>query len=79
MFSIQAPTFMLLKAWECIHYKSISRGVLDSTDLLYFLVVCTLFLYLTVRKLKLNKLLCQKRPLILITNDDGDDAKGIRV
>ncbi|MGI5974532.1 MAG: gliding motility-associated ABC transporter permease subunit GldF [Paludibacter sp.] len=36
------------------HYKSISRGVLDSTDLLYFLVVCTLFLYLTVRKLKIK-------------------------
>jgi ABC-2 type transport system permease protein len=34
------------------HYKSISRGVIDSRDLIYFLSVSFFFLYLT--KLKLN-------------------------
>jgi ABC-2 type transport system permease protein len=34
------------------HYKSISRGVIDSRDLVYFLSVIILFLYLTLLKLK---------------------------
>ena len=34
------------------HYKSISRGVIDSSDVIYFLVLSTLFLELTVLKLK---------------------------
>ncbi len=34
------------------HYQSISKGVLDSRDILYFLTVAFLFLYLTVGVLK---------------------------
>jgi ABC-2 type transport system permease protein len=34
-----------------VHYKSISRGVIDSRDLIYFLSVIILFLYLTRLKL----------------------------
>jgi len=34
------------------HYKSISRGVIDSRDLLYFVIVCTTFLYATNWKIK---------------------------
>jgi ABC-2 type transport system permease protein len=34
------------------HYKSISRGVIDSRDLIYFLSVIILFLALTHFKLK---------------------------
>jgi ABC-2 type transport system permease protein len=33
------------------HYRSISRGVIDSRDLLYFLSIILLFLHLTVRNL----------------------------
>jgi len=33
------------------HYKSISRGVIDSRDLLYFLVVSYLFLFFTEQKI----------------------------
>jgi len=36
------------------HYKSMSRGVIDSRDLLYFISVSTLFVYATVWKLKRN-------------------------
>jgi ABC-2 type transport system permease protein len=34
------------------HYKSICRGVVDSRDLIYFLSVIIMFLYLTVLKLR---------------------------
>jgi ABC-2 type transport system permease protein len=34
------------------HYKSISRGVIDSRDLAYFILVATIFLSLTVWKIK---------------------------
>ncbi|HNX88282.1 MAG TPA: gliding motility-associated ABC transporter permease subunit GldF [Paludibacteraceae bacterium] len=34
------------------HYKSISRGVIDTTDVIYFVVLSTLFLEFTVLKLK---------------------------
>jgi ABC-2 type transport system permease protein len=34
------------------HYKSMSRGVIDSRDLLYFIVVSVLFIYGTVWKIK---------------------------
>ena len=37
------------------HYKSISRGVLDTRDLLYFLSITLFFLMLTVVQLKENK------------------------
>ena len=33
------------------HYRSVSRGVLDSRDLVYFLSVILFFLYLTARRL----------------------------
>jgi len=35
------------------HYKSMSRGVIDSRDLLYFVIVSSIFLYAT--SWKLNK------------------------
>ena len=34
------------------HYKSMSRGVIDSRDVLYFLLVCTGFISATVLKIK---------------------------
>ena len=34
------------------HYKSISRGVIDTRDIVYFMVLSTLFLGLTVWKIK---------------------------
>jgi len=37
------------------HFRSISRGVLDSRDIIYFLSVTTLFLSLTIFKLKMLK------------------------
>lgn len=36
------------------HYKSISRGVIDSRDLVYYLVVSFLFLFFTERKITLK-------------------------
>jgi ABC-2 type transport system permease protein len=33
------------------HYKSVSRGVIDSRDLIYFLVVSYLFLFFTEQKI----------------------------
>lgn len=37
------------------HYKSMSRGVIDSRDVVYFLVLGTLFLFFTVRSIKHSK------------------------
>lgn len=36
------------------HYKSMSRGVIDSRDLVYFLVVCGVFLAVTAIRVKRN-------------------------
>ena len=36
------------------HYKSMSRGVIDSRDLLYFIIVSSTFLHATTWKLKRN-------------------------
>jgi ABC-2 type transport system permease protein len=36
------------------HYKSISRGVIDSRDMVYYLVVSFLFLFFTERKITLK-------------------------
>jgi len=36
------------------HYKSISRGVIDSRDLLYFLILCSAFLYATLWRIRKN-------------------------
>ena len=33
------------------HYKSMSRGVLDTRDILYFLSVTALFIFLTVKRI----------------------------
>jgi ABC-2 type transport system permease protein len=33
------------------HFKSISRGVIDSRDIIYFLVVIALFLFITQKNL----------------------------
>lgn len=38
------------------HFKSMSRGVLDTRDLIYFLSISSLFLMLTIFKLKSDKL-----------------------
>lgn len=37
------------------HYYSLSRGVIDSRDVMYFIILCTLFLSLTVWKLNYSK------------------------
>jgi ABC-2 type transport system permease protein len=37
------------------HYKSISRGVIDSRDVIYFLSIITIFISLTVLKIKSHK------------------------
>ena len=34
------------------HYQSISRGVVDSNDLSYFLLICMLFLFFTYQKIR---------------------------
>jgi len=34
------------------HYKSISRGVLDSRDLIYFLLLSTFFIFITSKKIQ---------------------------
>jgi len=44
------------------HYKSISRGVLDSRDLLYFVSIAIVFLLLTTRRITSNK--NKKKPLL---------------
>ncbi len=36
------------------HYKSLSRGVLDSRDLIYFLMISTSFILLAILKLKIK-------------------------
>lgn len=37
------------------HFESISRGVLDTRDLLYFISLTALFLFFTVLRLKINR------------------------
>jgi len=39
------------------HYRTFFKGVLDSRDLVYFLVVSLFFLFLTVKKLKIGRFL----------------------
>ena len=34
------------------HYKSISRGVIDSRDIVYFFALSSLFIYLTIKQIK---------------------------
>jgi len=34
------------------HYKSMSRGVIDSRDIVYFIVVSTVFIVLTIRQIR---------------------------
>lgn len=43
--------YYIEKAGIAYHYKSISKGVIDSRDLVYFLTVISFFLYLTYRNL----------------------------
>lgn len=43
------------------HYKSISRGVLDSRDIIYFLLATTIFLTITSLKISTNKSNQQKK------------------
>ena len=37
------------------HYKSVSRGVIDSRDIIYFISVCAIFLLITIRILGKRK------------------------
>jgi ABC-2 type transport system permease protein len=37
------------------HFENVSRGFIDSRDLVYFLSVIALFIYLTITKIKTNK------------------------
>ena len=37
------------------HFENVSRGFIDSRDLVYFLSVIALFIYLTITKIKINK------------------------
>ncbi len=47
--------YLLQKIGIDFHYQSISRGVLDSRDLIYFASVIAFFLLITNRKIALNK------------------------
>ncbi|HHT22095.1 MAG TPA: gliding motility-associated ABC transporter permease subunit GldF [Bacteroidales bacterium] len=53
-FSGGAETHFLENLGIHSHYKSMSRGVIDSRDLVYFLVVCGLFLFGTAIRVKRN-------------------------
>lgn len=37
------------------HYKSISRGIIDSRDMIYFLSLCALFIIITIKQLSVRK------------------------
>ncbi|MBM3212724.1 ABC transporter, partial [Candidatus Poribacteria bacterium] len=37
------------------HFESISRGVIDSRDLIYYLSIIGFFVYLNIRKLQTGK------------------------
>jgi ABC-2 type transport system permease protein len=49
------------------HYQSMSRGVIDSRDILYFVSVTFLFLLLTVYKLKMTKIKLKNHQKIYLT------------
>lgn len=52
-FFTSGPVIQALETFGIhAHYKSISRGVIDSRDLLYFGLLAVVFLGVTVRKLK---------------------------
>ena len=51
-FSIFNGIIQLEKAGMANHFKSISRGVIDTRDLIYFLTVTGFFIYLSFIKLK---------------------------
>ena len=48
------------------HYKSMSRGILDTRDILYFLSITMFFLFLTIKGIKTEKL--QKKSWIQIAS-----------
>jgi ABC-2 type transport system permease protein len=55
---IKAPTFIMdALRWIALytHFDSFEKGVLDTRDLLYYVIVGTLFLFLTVKTLVFRK------------------------
>jgi len=55
LFTMGKAGTLLVSLGIIEHYKSISRGVLDTRDVVYFLALILIFLYLTKMKLDLNK------------------------
>jgi ABC-2 type transport system permease protein len=47
MDTFRQINFLVIKIGINEHYKSMSRGVIDSRDILYFLGVIALFLWMT--------------------------------
>jgi ABC-2 type transport system permease protein len=37
------------------HFRSFARGLLNSADMAYFMVICTVFLWLTIRRMHSNR------------------------
>ena len=54
-FSSGSVIFLLHNAGIHTHYQSISRGVIESGDLIYFFLLMILFLFLSVKLLKIKK------------------------
>jgi ABC-2 type transport system permease protein len=52
---LQAIDTVILNLGINEHYKSISRGVIDSRDIIYYIVVIVLFILITKTKLQSRK------------------------
>lgn len=55
LFTIGKAGSVLVSLGIIDHYRSMSRGVIDSRDVIYFLALIIMFLYMTKTKLTLNK------------------------
>ena len=51
MFNSYSVKYALIKLSAAYHTGAIARGVIDTRDILYFMVVIALFMYLTVKNL----------------------------
>lgn len=47
--------YLLLQTGMQFHFRSISRGVIDSRDLIYFISLTALFLFITTKRLEARK------------------------
>jgi len=54
-FLANGPDFYLQKAGLEYHYQSVSRGVLNLSDLIYFFTLIAVFIYLTERRIGKNQ------------------------